>query len=162
MGTGGQAAGTWSWQLIPSRSAWVALLLCFPIFIQGSLPLPFYQIEIRCLRKNGNFYVWRWLLQILIDTALRQVGRPCVFGGSVVMLTVFTIIVLALTVGIQQDCFNTSLVNYDHWVAHRFHPAVVKRSPGYASRATYRNVLYTGQRAISVVILRSIDVISRY
>jgi len=73
--------------------------------------------------------------------AFRQVGRPCVFGGSVVILTLFIILMLELTVGIQQDCFNTRLVNYDHRVARRFHPAVIKRSTGYASRATYRNVI---------------------
>jgi len=47
---------------------------------------------------------------------------------------------LGLTVGIQQDCFKTRLVNYDHRVARRFHPVVIKRSSGYASRATHRNV----------------------
>jgi len=76
-----------------------------------------------------------------MDTAFRQVGRPCVFGGSVVILTVFIILMLGLTVGIQQDCFKTRLVNYEHRVARRFHPAVIKRSSGYASRATYQNVL---------------------
>lgn len=36
MGTVGKAAGTWSWQLIPSSSAWMAPFLHFLIFLQGS------------------------------------------------------------------------------------------------------------------------------
>jgi len=51
------------------------------------------------------------------------------------------VLMLGLTVSIQQDCFKTRLVNYDHRVARRFHPEVIKRSSGYASRATYQNVL---------------------
>lgn len=76
-----------------------------------------------------------------MDTAFRQVGCPCVFGGWVVILTIFIILMLELTVGIQQDCFNTRLVNYDHRVTRQFHPAVIKQSFGHASRATYRDVL---------------------
>jgi hypothetical protein len=79
--------------------------------------------------------------KVLVDTAFRQVCRPCVFGGSVVVLIVFIILMLELTAGIQQDCFNTRLVNYDNRVARRFRPVIIKRSSGYASRATYRIVL---------------------
>jgi len=30
-----------------------------------------------------------------MDTAFRQVGRPCVFGGSVVVLTIFILMLRA-------------------------------------------------------------------
>ena len=76
-----------------------------------------------------------------MDTAFRQVGRPCVYGGSVGILTMFIILILGLTVGIRQDCFKTRLVNCDHRVARRFYHVVIKRSSGYASRATYQNAL---------------------